>query len=177
MALHGSNSSNQQAYQPSARALTPLTSLFLHALPLQIHQGLLYVWPDASEGATAAAAAAPMPIIAELDQTAEWEPRTDWFMRDVPISMETVVENVRFSYTPCCSILRANCIGRILHQLAVFWFGVLDRLPAACLLLCPGECVCIWLGSRACQGCSQKQPSYNRAPVSSTAIKLTLQSH
>lgn len=72
-----------------------LTAPFLHDLHLQIHQGLLYVWPDASEGAAAAAAAAPMPIIPELDQTAEWEPRTDWFMRDVPISMETVVENVR----------------------------------------------------------------------------------
>jgi hypothetical protein len=75
---------------------------------LQIHQGLLYVWPDASEGAAAAAAAAPLPIIPELDQTAEWEPRTDWFFRDVPISMETVVENV--STADVC-VLRATCAG------------------------------------------------------------------
>ncbi|KAF6256401.1 hypothetical protein COO60DRAFT_1640750 [Scenedesmus sp. NREL 46B-D3] len=57
-------------------------------------QGLLWVWPDASaEGAAAAAAAQPA-LIAELDQPVEWEARTDWFMREVPISMETVVENV-----------------------------------------------------------------------------------
>lgn len=64
------------------------------AYPVKVHQGLLYVWPDAFEGAAAAAASSPLPIIPELDQTDEWEPRTDWFMRDVPISMETVVENV-----------------------------------------------------------------------------------
>lgn len=63
-------------------------------LPLQEVQGLLWVWPEASpEGAAAAAAAAPA-LIAELDQPDEWEPRTDWFMREMPISMETVVENV-----------------------------------------------------------------------------------
>ncbi|WIA09707.1 hypothetical protein OEZ85_009091 [Tetradesmus obliquus] len=62
--------------------------------PVKEVQGLLWVWPDASpEGAAAAAAAAPA-LIAELDQPDEWEPRTDWFMREMPISMETVVENV-----------------------------------------------------------------------------------
>jgi phenylpropionate dioxygenase-like ring-hydroxylating dioxygenase large terminal subunit len=61
---------------------------------VQVHQGLLYVWPDASAGSAAAADASPLPAIPELDQTEDWEPRTDWFMRDVPISFETVVENV-----------------------------------------------------------------------------------
>jgi hypothetical protein len=82
-------------------SLTPLDlyrlgHLLVHAFihHVQIHQGLLYVWPDASEDATTAADCAPLPIIGELDETDEWEPRTDWFMRDVPISMETVVENV-----------------------------------------------------------------------------------
>lgn len=74
-------------------ALLVLLLLLLRMLP-QVHQGLLYVWPDASEGSAAAAEAAPLPVIPELDETEEWEPRTDWFMRDVPISMETVVENV-----------------------------------------------------------------------------------
>jgi pheophorbide a oxygenase len=62
---------------------------------VQVHHGLLWVWPDAAPGAAAAAAAAPLPLIPELDQPDEWEPRTDWFMREVPVSMETVVENVR----------------------------------------------------------------------------------
>jgi hypothetical protein len=65
------------------------------------------VWPDASaEGAAAAAAAEPA-LIAELDQPDEWEPRTDWFMREMPISMETVVENV----SAACRVLCAVCHG------------------------------------------------------------------
>lgn len=52
------------------------------------------MWPDASSEGVAAAAITPAGVIPELEMTADWEPRTDWFMRDVPISMETVVENV-----------------------------------------------------------------------------------
>lgn len=61
-------------------------------LLLQVLDGLLWVWPDASSAGAAATAAAA--VIPELNQPDEWEPRTDWFMRDMPISMETVVENV-----------------------------------------------------------------------------------
>jgi hypothetical protein len=80
---------------PASSSSAYFRPLHLHLLLLlQELQGLLWVWPDASaEGAAAAAAAAPA-LIAELDQPDEWEPRTDWFMREVPISMETVVENV-----------------------------------------------------------------------------------
>lgn len=78
--------------------------LFCPSYADQVHQGLLYVWPDASEGAAAAAASSPLPIIPELDQTDEWEPRTDWFMRDVPISMETVVENVSSRGQHSCTL-------------------------------------------------------------------------
>ena len=65
------------------------------------------MWLSASEGSAAAAAAAeasPLPIIPELDQTEDWEPRTDWFMRDVPISFETVVENVSAVRLSGCSM-------------------------------------------------------------------------
>lgn len=61
--------------------------------------GLLWVWADASPGAAAAAAAAPMAVIPENSDPAEWVPRTGWFMRDVPCSMETVVENVTVGLT------------------------------------------------------------------------------
>eukprot|EP00879_Flechtneria_rotunda_P013512 GHRR01014109.1.p1 GENE.GHRR01014109.1~~GHRR01014109.1.p1 ORF type:complete len:485 (+),score=156.42 GHRR01014109.1:529-1983(+) len=60
--------------------------------PVKELGGLLWVWPDTHSAALAAST--PPAVIAELDQTADWEPRTDWFMRDLPISMETVVENV-----------------------------------------------------------------------------------
>jgi len=56
--------------------------------------GLLWVFPDSSPNAAAAAAATSPAVINELSQTEEWEPRTDWFMREIPVSMETVVENV-----------------------------------------------------------------------------------
>eukprot|EP00775_Hariotina_reticulata_P009449 gene9449-9615_t len=56
--------------------------------------GLLWVFPDSSPGAAAAAAAASPAVIDELSQPEEWEPRTDWFLREIPVSMETVVENV-----------------------------------------------------------------------------------
>jgi phenylpropionate dioxygenase-like ring-hydroxylating dioxygenase large terminal subunit len=62
--------------------------------------GLLWVFPDASPNAAAAAAALSPAVINELSQTEEWEPRTDWFMREIPVSMETVVENV--SAASCC---------------------------------------------------------------------------
>jgi len=62
--------------------------------PPQIVQGLVWVWPDASPNAAAAAAASPLATIPENDDDQGWEPRTGWFMRDVPCSMETVVENV-----------------------------------------------------------------------------------
>ncbi len=58
--------------------------------------GLVWVWPDATaEGIAAAATAPPPAVMAELDQPEDWQPRTAWFMREVPLSMETVVENVR----------------------------------------------------------------------------------
>jgi len=88
--LHRALISFRMFPEDAAPAVLPLLLSYAH----QVHQGLLYVWPDAFEGAAAAAASSPLPIIPELDQTDEWEPRTDWFMRDVPISMETVVENV-----------------------------------------------------------------------------------
>ncbi|GBF96942.1 hypothetical protein Rsub_09022 [Raphidocelis subcapitata] len=62
--------------------------------PVKEEGGLLWVWADASPGAAAAAAAAPMAVIPENSAPAEWAARTGWFMRDVPCSMETVVENV-----------------------------------------------------------------------------------
>jgi phenylpropionate dioxygenase-like ring-hydroxylating dioxygenase large terminal subunit len=81
--------------------------------------GLLWVWPDASpEGAAAAAAAAPA-LIAELDQPDEWEPRTDWFMREVPISMETVVENVSVAAGDVWRKAHASFLG--LLSIAVCW--------------------------------------------------------
>lgn len=70
-----------------------MCSAVFATLPQELH-GLLWVWPDASAEGIAAAATAQPCTIPELDIEDEWEPRTDWFMREVPISMETVVENV-----------------------------------------------------------------------------------
>jgi hypothetical protein len=57
----------------------------------QVHHGLLWVWPDAD---AALAAATPAAVIEELDQQG-WSHRTQgWFARDLPLSMEAVVENV-----------------------------------------------------------------------------------
>ena len=55
---------------------------------------MLWVWPDSSPDASTSSSAASPALIAELDSE-EWQPRTGWFRRDLPISFETVVENVR----------------------------------------------------------------------------------
>jgi phenylpropionate dioxygenase-like ring-hydroxylating dioxygenase large terminal subunit len=61
------------------------------SLSSQVHHGLLWVWPDAD---AALAAATPAAVIQELDQPG-WSHRTQgWFARDLPLSMEAVVENV-----------------------------------------------------------------------------------
>jgi phenylpropionate dioxygenase-like ring-hydroxylating dioxygenase large terminal subunit len=55
---------------------------------------MLWVWPDGSPEASAAAAEVSPAFISELDSE-HWQSRTGWFHRDLPISYETVVENVR----------------------------------------------------------------------------------
>ncbi|KAI8465279.1 MAG: pheophorbide a oxygenase [Monoraphidium minutum] len=62
------------------------------AYPLKSINGLLWVWADPASAPEAAAA--PMALIPEDDMAAEWAPTTYWFMRDIPLNMETVVENV-----------------------------------------------------------------------------------
>ncbi|KAF8073221.1 hypothetical protein HT031_000882 [Scenedesmus sp. PABB004] len=62
--------------------------------PVKELHGLLWVWGDASAAGAAASLEKAPATIPELDDPADWEPRTGWFMRDIPISMETVVENV-----------------------------------------------------------------------------------
>lgn len=65
--------------------------MLLLASVIQVHHGLLWVWPDAD---AALAASTPAAVIKELDQQ-DWSHRTQgWFVRDLPLSMEAVLENV-----------------------------------------------------------------------------------
>lgn len=64
--------------------------------PVHELQGLIWVWADASPSAAMESAATTAAIMPEVDGGVDqdWHRKTHWFMRDVPISMETVVENV-----------------------------------------------------------------------------------
>jgi pheophorbide a oxygenase len=69
---------------------------------LQIVHGLLWIWPEAGEAGAAAAASVPTPVTAlqplleaESDpQGSNFYQSTAWFMRDMPIRFDTLVENV-----------------------------------------------------------------------------------
>lgn len=57
----------------------------------QVHHGLLWVWPDAD---AELAAATPAAVMQELDKPG-WSSLTQgWYVRDLPASMEGVIENV-----------------------------------------------------------------------------------
>lgn len=96
--------SRAQATHCSIKKPTPIiTPTFKNThTRLQESQGLLWVFGDASPAGAAAAASVPLPLVEEGDQPEEWEPRTYWFMRDVPLSMETVVENVTVGCVLAC---------------------------------------------------------------------------
>ncbi|KAL6749465.1 pheophorbide a oxygenase [Haematococcus lacustris] len=74
----------------------------VQAYPTKVVHGLLWVWPQAGAAGAAAAAAQPLPrtaltslLEAEADpEGSVFYQSTAWFMRDMPIRFDTLVENV-----------------------------------------------------------------------------------
>jgi len=68
------------------------------AYPTQVLHGLLWVWPQTgADSALRAAATKPSNVLPELLDTSPdniWYQRTAWFMRDLPLRFDTLVENV-----------------------------------------------------------------------------------
>eukprot|EP00887_Chlorella_sp_A99_P002979 scaffold24.g2979.t1 len=69
------------------------------AFPTRQEQGMLWVWPDSGVGVRAASARHPLPLPSELVRAAPGdEPHGallgDWYMRDLPVSAEHLLENL-----------------------------------------------------------------------------------
>ena len=77
---------------PGSKAAAALPRACATPLPSLERQGLLWAFPGGGGGA-AAAAASPPAEIAELDDP-DFLDATDFFMRDLPYSWDTLVENL-----------------------------------------------------------------------------------
>jgi phenylpropionate dioxygenase-like ring-hydroxylating dioxygenase large terminal subunit len=75
------------------RQRVPWSVVSRGSLPLQVAQGLLFVWPDASPEGLAEAEVTPPPLFSELDDI-EYSDKGTTMTRDLPYDHITFLENL-----------------------------------------------------------------------------------